>query len=120
MHLTTDILVGPTKYSGGSKGVISIGEYALGGLALFANDPEDGEPLFTATVYLDEPPSEGCVWLKGWSENEGVPQALYDAGIVEFTGRTAQCSYATAIEGRLSKEILELVAEYQRERAKGE
>jgi len=60
-----------------------------------------GEPMFTATVALDEKPAEGCVFLKGWSENEGVPDALVKAGIVEFTGRKVKTGYCEAIEAKL-------------------
>ena len=60
-----------------------------------------GEPLFTATVALDELPAEGCVFLKGWSENEGIPEALVKAGIVELTGRTIPTGYCKAVEAKL-------------------
>jgi len=61
----------------------------------------DGEPMFTATVALDEKPSEGCVFLKGWSENEGIPEALVKAGIVELTGRRVKTGYCEAVEAKL-------------------
>ena len=60
-----------------------------------------GEPEFTATVALDELPSEGCVFLKGWSENEGIPAALVKAGIVELTGRKLPTGYCEAEEAKL-------------------
>ena len=60
-----------------------------------------GEPQFTATVALDELPAEGCVFLKGWSENEGIPEALVKAGVVELTGRTFPTGYCEAIEAKL-------------------
>lgn len=63
------------------------------------------EPMFTATVCADKPPSPGCVWLKGWSENEGIPEALVKAGVVELTGKTIQCGYVDAVEARLLVDI---------------
>lgn len=60
-----------------------------------------GEPEFTATVALDEKPKEGFVFLKGWSENEGVPNALEKAGIVELTGRKLPNGYCEAEEAKL-------------------
>ncbi len=59
------------------------------------------EPVFTATVMLDEKPTEGCVFLKGWSENEGIPEVLVKAGVVEFTGRKVKTGYCEAIEAKL-------------------
>lgn len=45
------------------------------------NDP-DG-PIATATVYLKDLPLKGdLVWIKTWSENEGIFEALEEAGII--------------------------------------
>lgn len=63
----------------------------------------DGEPMFTATVALDEKPADGCVFLKGWSENEGIPEALVKAGVVELTGGGVETGYCLAIEAKLLK-----------------
>ncbi|QGJ90091.1 hypothetical protein HWC80_gp051 [Mycobacterium phage Indlulamithi] len=44
-----------------------------------------GEPLLTATVCLEaygEKPDEGNVFIKTWSENEGVFEALHKAGVI--------------------------------------
>ena len=60
-----------------------------------------GVPIFVATVALDEKPKDGCVFLKGWSENEGVPSALVKAGIVELTGRKIKTGYCEAEEAKL-------------------
>lgn len=48
-------------------------------------------------------PKPGHVWLKGWSENEGVPAALEEAGLVELTGREWPTGFTRAVEGRLLK-----------------
>ena len=58
----------------------------------------------TYTVCLWDPPPplrEGHVWLKGWSENEGVPEALEEAGLVELTGETWPTGYVEAQEAKL-------------------
>lgn len=60
-----------------------------------------GEPQFVATVALDEIPAKDCVFLKGWSENEGIPEALVKAGLVELTGRKIPTGYCEAEEARL-------------------
>jgi len=64
----------------------------------------DGEPSFVATVALDELPPAGHVFLKGWSENEGIPEALEKAGIVKRTGRTIMTGYVEAEEAQLIAE----------------
>ncbi len=55
-------------------------------------------------------PPQDEVWLKGWSENEGVLEALEKAGVVELTGLTIPAGYATAqharIIGEAKKEVL--------------
>lgn len=60
-----------------------------------------GEPIFTATVALDEKPAEGCVFLKDWSENQGISEALVKAGIVEMTGRKVPAGFCEALEAKL-------------------
>lgn len=53
--------------------------------ALCLTDPEEGDAYTTASVNPNVPPSQvpqGCICLKGWSENEGIPAALQAAGIV--------------------------------------
>lgn len=69
--------------------------------AIYADGEDEGEEAFTATVCLPVKPSEGCVWLKGWSENEGVPAALVKAGIVELTGRKCDTGFTYAVEAKL-------------------
>ncbi len=75
--------------------------YGNGSRAITATSLQ-GEPLFTATVAIDELPADGRVFLKGWSENEGIPEALVKAGIVELTGRTVPTGYCEAIEAKLN------------------
>jgi hypothetical protein len=64
-----------------------------------------GEPEFTATVALDEIPGKGKVFLKGWSENEGIPDALINAGIVKLTGRKIPTGFCEALEADLLMDI---------------
>lgn len=42
-----------------------------------------GEPLATATVHLDTPPPSDCIWVKDYSENEGMTKVLINAGLIE-------------------------------------
>jgi hypothetical protein len=58
---------------------------------------KDGEPYAMATVNLpDKAQEEGHVFLKGWSENEGIPEALEAAGIVKRTGLKLRTGFAEA------------------------
>lgn len=61
-----------------------------------------GEPEFVATVCItDEKPPKNHVFLKGWSENEGIPEALAKAGVVRLTGRKVKVGYCEAIEAEI-------------------
>lgn len=43
----------------------------------------DGEPIATATVFItDDHPVDDEVTIKGWSENEGMAEALQTAGVI--------------------------------------
>lgn len=57
----------------------------------------------TATSVLEHagPPDEGCVWVKDYSENEGMWDALIKAGVIESTYRTARQGFVVFKEGRL-------------------
>lgn len=65
----------------------------------------NGLPVFKATVAVDELPDKGCVFLKGWSENEGLIEALVEAGIVALTGRFVLTGYCKAVEARILKRL---------------
>ena len=98
--------VGPTKYA--SEGELNLDRYASGrGIAITVTDPETGESLYRATVMVDLSPNENCVWLKGWGENEGVPEAFVKAGLGTLTGRTCLTGYTRAREFKLNDELIE-------------
>jgi hypothetical protein len=44
---------------------------------------EDGEPWLDATSAIDAPVPTGCIAVKDWSENDGVPAILLQAGVIE-------------------------------------
>ena len=77
------------------------GYYTSGEVAIQGKTVEDEELLFVATVALNEKPADNCVFLKGWAENEGIPEALVKVGIVEFTGRKVKTGFCEAIEAKL-------------------
>ncbi|AWP23471.1 hypothetical protein C4901_09115 [Acidiferrobacter sp. SPIII_3] len=58
------------------------------------SDIETGEPYATATVNIPELPLKSTeVFVKDYSENEGVLEALERAGIVRHTGRRIRCGF---------------------------
>ena len=58
--------------------------YQEGSPALCLIDANDGEPVATASVFLiDKPLEKGQIYIKESSENEGMTQALVDAGVVK-------------------------------------
>lgn len=96
--------VGPTKF--GNKGVLNLHYYADGSLTIqVLSDDDIMEPMYKATIYLDTPPADGCVWLKGWSENEGVPDAFVKAGLGTLTGRVCATGFVEAPEFKLNDEL---------------
>ena len=63
-------------------------------VALYLVAGEDGEPVSTCTVNLpDEPLDEGEVFIKDYSENEGMVEFLEKEGVVKPTGRMVQSGY---------------------------
>jgi len=59
-----------------------IGEYANGQTSIQLID-QDGMPFMTASVAHDVNIDDDCVIIKNYSENEGILQALIEAGIIE-------------------------------------
>lgn len=97
-----------TKYINESA-LITAGIYGDGAIALRATSLI-GEPLATLTASIpDEIPGEGCVFLKDWSENEGIAECLVNSGIVELTGREVKCNYVTAKEAKLLFSVEDIV-----------
>ena len=92
IHIKTKYLNEDVELEFGFYGNNSV---AIQGHSLF------GEPMFVATVALDEVPPTNHVFLKGWSENEGIPEALVKAGIVKLTGRKIKTGYCEAEEAVL-------------------
>ena len=99
--MTDKLKIGPTKFSKG--GEISILRYYDENLCLRIVDSQTGITELTASVNLapEEQPNDDCVFIKDYSENEGVLAALIAADIVEPTGRTVQSQYVEFPEVRL-------------------
>lgn len=102
---TSNLKVGPTEFCEG--GFLQIGQYANGEVAI-AIVTESGERQAVATVFLETAPIIGPtkVWLKGWSENAGMPEALRDAGLVTLTGRSHPTGFVFALEAELTNPVI--------------
>jgi len=110
--------MGAAKWTKG--GPIKFGRYGSGELAIQIMNPEDGQPEAKATVslvlYGAPDTGEVAVWLKGWSENEGIPEALARAGIVTLTGRTWTTGYTEALHGELTEAARTALAAWESRR----
>lgn len=92
------------------------GQYVGGKIALklMDGDPEGfGEQVATATVNLHDPapPSniwdpKKQIWIKNWSENEGMYEALIQAGVITATERQWQAGFCMARLGTLTEASL--------------
>ena len=96
--------VGAARWT--TPGIIRFTRYQSGETAIEILN-HDGEQQLVATValvpYGAPHPGEYGLWLKGWSENEGVPEALVQAGIVTLTGRKHRSSYVEALHAELTE-----------------
>ena len=89
--------IGPTKH--GRAGDIEFAAYGNGETAIIVT--RDGEREYVATVNLEGlgalEPGPGQIWVKTWSENVGVEEALMDAGIATPTHQRFACGPYDAI-----------------------
>lgn len=81
--------------------ILKIGKYKNGAtaLSLIGTGEEIGEPIATCTVALiDRPiPEKGYVWIKEYSENEGMTEALIKAGVIENEFKLSTVGYGSAV-----------------------
>lgn len=107
--------VGPATYTRG--GYIRFGRYASGEIAMEILDEAD-EPQCVATVslvpYGAPHPGQHGVWLKGYSENDGIPKALVDAGIVTLTGRRHPSGFSEADHAELTERARSALESHRR------
>ncbi|QGZ16747.1 hypothetical protein PBI_DEWDROP_100 [Microbacterium phage Dewdrop] len=80
---------------------------------------EEGFPDLLSKVTLNMAgtgsfPAEGCVFVKDYSEGEGMLQAFVDKGWMQPTGRTVRSGWVTVPEAKLIGELAELVKAGQR------
>jgi hypothetical protein len=88
------VSIGIKHYQG--EAVIRFSRYqADNSLAMILDTPR-GECIAKATICLDEfghRPQPGEVFIKDWSENEGMFKGLIDAGVIVDTGVSYEMQY---------------------------
>ncbi len=92
--------MGATKYAP-EGGKLLLTKYVSNGVLALLLTNEEGERELTCSVNLRNPPAEGCLWIKDYSENEGVLEALIEADIVRMTDRTERSGYSVLYECKL-------------------
>ncbi len=74
--------------------VVKMDKYTNGRPAISLIDANDGGSVSRATVNLpNEVVAANHVFIKDYSENAGMMQALTDAGVVKDTGVKVKCGY---------------------------
>lgn len=112
--LKTQLKVGRALYMDG--GFISVGFYQANGETALRIVSDQDEPLAMATVCLASVKQQvpvafpEHVWLKGWGENEGIPEALEDAGLVELTGMKCPTGFSEAVLARVLEPLAAEIA----------
>ncbi|MDQ0896237.1 MULTISPECIES: hypothetical protein [unclassified Paenibacillus] len=81
----------------GFECTVEISRYVKGGAAIQLYDAQDGTPFATASICVPglELPSESHVVIKNYAENEGILDALEEAGIVKRTGVSVRTGFAS-------------------------
>lgn len=93
-----------TKYSKNELATIQKARYGDGSTALIINSLEDGSCICTATVSLEADgalPAEGNVFIKSYSENEGVLECLVQQGIISEPLQTMPTGFVVVYECKL-------------------
>ena len=78
----------------GFKCEVQVEKYQSGYKAIRLIDQEDGQSVVIATVNLEELDSDE-VAIKNYSENEGVYDALLEAGVITPKHREVSTGYVT-------------------------
>jgi hypothetical protein len=88
--------------------------YSNGRTALLLVDTKSRESVATATANLpNEPLGHGEVFIKDWSENAGMLQALEQAGIVRGTGEYVSSGFVMVPKAQVTHpELAQSVRDY--------
>ena len=106
-----DLRVKPGRY--GRGGTVHFAQYSNHELAIVIIDDEggiDAKATVNVVPYGAPRPPAGHVWLKGWEENEGIPERLEEAGVCHRTGKTFEINHVKAELAKLSEAALRQLA----------
>jgi hypothetical protein len=84
---------------------LKFGSYTMnGGTAITLESPTEGRIAVATTNLAPQGfwPSDGCVFIKTWSENEGLLEELERNGVGLRTRRVVPAGFAVAQEFRLA------------------
>ena len=85
---------------------IRVKYYGNGRTALQLNDHEKREVIAIATVNIpNEPQEEDEIFIKDWAENEGMVDALVNAGVIYPPSRRIPTGHVSAAVAKLKIKI---------------
>jgi hypothetical protein len=84
---------------------LTTSQYPNGTTAIQLWSVVDGSPIATATCAIDQKPDSGCVFIKNYSENEGMLDALTKAGVIGPVQRVINNGYVDVYEVELLKAL---------------
>lgn len=101
-----------TRYISAMQVDLNLGHYGNGRPALQVFDSETEEPITTLTVNL---PEEDCgedeIWIKDYSENEGVLPWLLSENLVEEEPMILHRNIEFLVKVKMSKRLIALIAD---------
>jgi hypothetical protein len=105
--LPTGIQVPAARFTAAAE--LAVAAYAENGRVALVLIGERGVEAKATVNLVDVELPAGCVHLKGWSENEGLPEALVAAGAVELTGEVVRTGRVEAQVARLTGRLAEMI-----------
>lgn len=95
------------KYLPRKSYVVSVSHYTLNRSPSIEILSINGVLEMTASVCLQDPPAEGNVIIKEWSENEGIVVALAEAELIGAPVKKHIAGFGEAFEYRMKGRLLE-------------
>ena len=104
------MIIGKCKFNG-IECSVTLAKYGNDRKALMldaSSGEYEGEPVAVATVNLPDDPinNDDEVFIKNWSENEGILEALQEAGIVGKVIGTARTGMAIAHKVEINYDVI--------------
>ena len=113
----TNLEVGPAKHTHGGK--IGIAFYSDGdAIALTIESDRGVEAKATVNMPEIDLPANHII-LKNWSENEGIPEALEKAGLVELTDKGVDNGFIVAPIAKMKEPLLNAIKKVRKEMSMG-